>query len=220
MKKIDPVTPNRTQTETGELFESNDTSTRIATGISMVANPLFVALPLFLAVALYTAPSLWQGLVWWIITVLGMTVAPYLFILRGIRSGKITDHHVSDRTQRLIPLTFGLICMIAAFAILIVLHATGQFLATATAVIVVLAGCIAVTQIAQWKISLHASGMAGAVTIVVFIFGPMYALLGLLLIVIGWARWQVRAHTVLQTVGGSILAIILTVGIFFLFRIR
>ena len=97
------------------------------------------------------------------------------------------------------------------------LHASSALLSAATAVIIVLAGCMVVTQVLKWKISLHASGMAGAVTVLVFIFGPLYALLGVLILVIGWARWQVRAHTPLQTLGGTLLAIVITVSTFLLF---
>ncbi|MBO0794569.1 MAG: hypothetical protein J2P36_26955, partial [Ktedonobacteraceae bacterium] len=89
--------------------------------ISDVANPLFVALPTFLVAALATAPNVLQALFWWGITAVGISVAPFLFIWQGVRQGRYTDHHVSRREQRLIPLLFGLGCMVVVFVLLLLL---------------------------------------------------------------------------------------------------
>lgn len=67
-----------------EIFHSKDGVTKVAHIISEVANPLFVAAPTFLIISLKTAPSLWQGLLWWFITVIGVSSAPFLFIVQGV----------------------------------------------------------------------------------------------------------------------------------------
>jgi hypothetical protein len=201
-----------------EIFASDRIPVRMARVVSEVGNPLFVALPLFLIVAIVTAPDVVYALLWWVITVGGMTAAPYLFILRGVRSGKYSDHMVSNRKQRLVPLSFGLGCMVVAFILLLVLGASHAMLATAVAVILVLACCILVTQ--KWKISLHLAGFAGAVTALVFVLGPLCFLLSPLALVLGWARWQVRAHTPWQSVGGAGLAVCITVVTFLAFGVH
>jgi hypothetical protein len=191
---------------------------QIAHVISEISNPLFVALPTFFVIALITAPDILHAILWWIIAVLGISIAPFLFILQGVRKGKLTDHHVSQREQRLVPLVFGLVCMMLSFVFLYLLNASSVLIATMVAVIV--ACCISLAVTKYWKISLHLVGMAGAVTAFVLLFGPRLLVLSPLVLVVGWARWQVRAHTVYQAIAGTILAVTVTVVTFFLFGIH
>ncbi|MBO0797038.1 MAG: hypothetical protein J2P36_39670, partial [Ktedonobacteraceae bacterium] len=53
-----------------------------ARAVSIVANPLLVALPLLLVVSLATG-DLFHALLWWGITVVGVSVIPLLFICRS-----------------------------------------------------------------------------------------------------------------------------------------
>jgi hypothetical protein len=190
---------------------------RLADIVSEVSNPLFVALPTFLVIALATARDIPHAFLWWSVTILGISIAPFLFILRGIRQGRYSDRHVSIRQQRFIPLLFGLGCMVAAFVLLSVLDASRVLMATVTSVIMACGISLLVTH--YWKISLHLVGMAGAVTVFVLMFGPHFLLLSPLVVLVGWARWQVHAHTVLQACAGASLAIGVTVGIFWLFGV-
>lgn len=194
-----------------------ESSKRLAHIISEISNPLFVALPTFLVIAFATAPDIPHALLWWVVAVLGISIAPFLFVLRGVRQGQLSDHHVSVREQRFIPLLFGLGCMAAAFVLLYVLGAPQVLIATVTAVIVACGVSLLITR--YWKISLHLVGTAGAVTVFALLFGPRLWLLSPLVIVVGWARWQVRAHTVLQACVGASLAIGVTVGTFWVFRV-
>ena len=190
---------------------------RLAHIISEVSNPLFVALPTFLVIALVTAPDVPHALLWWIVAVLGISIVPFLFILRGVRQGHYSDHHVSVREQRFIPLLFGLGCMAASFVLLYYLNASRVLIATVTAVIVACGISLLITR--YWKISLHLVGIAGAVTVFALLFGPRFLFLSPLVALVGWARWQVHAHTALQACVGASLAIGVTVAIFYLFGI-
>ncbi len=44
-------------------------------------------------------------------------------------------------------------------------------------------------------------------------------LLAPLVPLVGWARWQLRAHTVAQAVAATMLAIVITLGTFWLFGV-
>jgi membrane-associated phospholipid phosphatase len=197
---------------------SRTVSQHLAHVISEISNPLFIALPTFFVIALMTAPNLLHAILWWIIAVLGISVAPFLFIMQGVRKGKLTDHHVSKREQRLVPLVFGLVCMVLSFVFLYLFRASPVLIATVVAVIVACVISLIVTK--YWKISLHLVGMAGAVTVFVILFGPRLLVLSPLVLLIGWARWQVRAHTIYQAIAGTILAVVVTVATFFLFGIH
>ncbi len=190
---------------------------RLAQVLSEIFNPLFVALPTLLGIARVSAPDLPHALLWWVVAVLGVSIAPTLFVLRGVRSGRYTDHHVSVREQRLVPLLFGAACVVITFILLLALHASRPLIATMTAVIVVLLLATLITRF--WKISLHLVGITGAVTAYTLLFGPLFLFLSPLVLLVGWARWRVGAHTPWQAAAGVALAVSLTTGIFWLWRI-
>ena len=203
----------------GEKKHCLDTSEgpqlRLARIISEVANPIFVAPPIFFIIALYTAPNVTQALLWWVITVVGISAAPLAFILRGVRLGHYSDHHVSMREQRIAPLLFAIGCVILVFVLLIVLHASRPLVATVTAVLAV---CTIATVITRyWKISFHLVGVAGAVTVLWLMFGPLAAVLVPMVVLVAWARWRVGAHTPLQALAGTVLAVSVTIGTCWLF---
>lgn len=185
---------------------------RLAQIVSNVTNPLFVALPTFLLIALSTSPDTPHALLWWAIIAAGVSIAPLLFVRRGVRRGKYSDHHVSIREQRFVPLLFGLGCMLIVFLLLFLLAASRALI---TAVIAVIVTCILALIITRYsKISLHLVGMAGAVTVCVLLYGPLCLLLTPLVLLVGWARWRVQAHTIGQAIAGTILAVSVTVLLF------
>lgn len=179
---------------------------RLAQMVSLIANPLLVALPLYLVVALATAPNITQGLLWWVVTATGISAAPLLFVWRGVRSGRYTDHHVSQREQRLIPLSFALGCMVMVFVLLLLLKASPALMATVTAMITSFVVALMITQFARWKISLHLIGITGAIITLGLVVEPHLFFLAPLILLVGWARWQVHAHTPLQALAGTVLA--------------
>ena len=166
----------KTTNKTAPVGTEQFTRHRVATAISFVANPLFIAIPTFLIIALYAASNPLQGLLWWGITVLGFSLAPLLFIARGVRSGRYSDRHVSLREQRLIPLLFGMGCVVIVFLTLLSLRASPPLLATVTAALITLAIATLVTRF--WtKISFHLVGIAGTATVFTLLFGIVAVLL-------------------------------------------
>ena len=61
-----------------------------------------------------------------------------------------------------------------------------------------------------WKISLHCGVVAGCVTALAYIVTPKRAFLFFLIPVVAWARIQKKRHTLIQTLAGTIIAIIVT----------
>jgi hypothetical protein len=198
-----------------EIFASIETNHRFALFLSNIANPFLGAIPTFLLIAFKTAPSVGLALLWWGVTVVGSSFAPLLFVAYGVRRGIYTDRHVSRREQRFVPLLFGIGCIIAVLLLLHLLHASLAMMATLVAVIVALVIATVITTF--WKISFHLVGVAGAITAISFIFGPLFLLLAPLVVLVAWARWQVRAHTLLQALAGTALAVAVTVVTFGVF---
>ena len=55
-------------------------------------------------------------------------------------------------------------------------------------------------------------GLTAAAGSVLLVLSPLVAL-------IGWARWQVGAHTVAQAIVATVLAVVITIGTFWLVRV-
>jgi hypothetical protein len=157
-----------------------------------VTNPGSVALPTFLVVALHTAPSVGLSLWWWLITTSGISAVPLLHVCLDVCAGRYTDQHLRRREQRLISLSVGLVGTGTTLAVLVLLHSSRALQAPVTAVVVGVVVALAITHGLRWKISLHLGGMAGAVTVFVLLWGWPALLLTPL---VGWAYWQLRAHT-------------------------
>jgi membrane-associated phospholipid phosphatase len=61
----------------------------------------------------------------------------------------------------------------------------------------------------RWKISVHAMGVAGPTTVLLFVFGLWGVLLGLLLPPVIWSRVYLKKHTVAQALVGALAGFVL-----------
>ncbi|TFE22748.1 hypothetical protein [Cohnella luojiensis] len=190
---------------------------KLAYAISFLCNPLLIAVFLYLTISLRTASHPYEGLLWWIIICLGVSIAPILFIRRGVVRGKFSDHDISKREQRLIPILFALGCMAITLILLIFLHVSERLLATFVGMIGAIVAALLITQFARWKISLHLIGITGAVLTLSLLVSPKFYFLAVLIAVVGWARWRLEAHTIMQTIAGVALAAGVTAITFRLF---
>jgi hypothetical protein len=63
---------------------------------------------------------------------------------------------------------------------------------------------------------LTVSSIAGSVTVFELLFGTTLLVVSPPGALVGWARWRVGAHTVAQAVAATLLAVVITVGTFWL----
>jgi membrane-associated phospholipid phosphatase len=62
----------------------------------------------------------------------------------------------------------------------------------------------------RWKISIHASGITGPVTVLTYSLGVVGLFLFGLTVPVGWARIRLGVHTLSQVVAGALLTIATT----------
>jgi hypothetical protein len=94
--------------------------------------------------------------------------------------------------------------------------AARALLATVASVVIGVVIAMAITHGLRWKVSLHLGGIAGSVTVFVLLFAPILLVMSPLVALVGWARWRVGAQTVAQAIVATILAVVITVGTFWL----
>ena len=120
----------------------------------------------------------------------------------------IPDIYASDRRSRTLPF----LAAVAGYGVGSVL----LVLTDAPPLISALMLCYAVNTAVMtlitlvWKISIHASGVAGPAVAFGSAFGLAGYLFLLLVIPVGWSRLALKAHSVSQVAAGALIAIVLT----------
>jgi membrane-associated phospholipid phosphatase len=152
--------------------------------------------------------------------VLGLVAAffaagfPYGLVLIGVRRGRLTDHHISRREQRPRMMAISLASLAAGLLLLLWLDAPRALFALVASMVAGLALTLAVTSF--WKISIHCAAAAGTVASLVILVSPWWLLLVPLVVLIGWARVEIRDHTPVQVVVGSVVGAAVTAGVLLL----
>lgn len=185
---------------------------QVARYISIIFSPVTISLPAIFLVALYNqVPS---SMFFAAIVVLFLSIGPMLYIVVGVSLGKFSDIDVSVRSQRLGPFLFGITSSLAGFFILLFNNAPKNLetvLLTASTI-----GLILMIITLWWKISMHASGIAGTVTFLAVLYGKFVLPAFLLVLLVGWSRVVLKRHTVAQVTTGAILTAAMTLGMLML----
>lgn len=184
-------------------------SVLIARQVSNVLSPITVSIPFTILVALYHARSIVSALAFAGATLLFMSVGPMLYILAGVRTGKFTDPEVSMRSQRSGPYAFSIISTAIGLVILSFLHEPKDLQTVMLTVIA--SGVLMMTITLWWKISLHASTAAGAVTMLTVLYGNMMLPAYLLVVLVCWSRVVLHRHTTTQVIAGALVSILLAI---------
>ena len=204
---------NRTTLDTNENGFLEETCLkpfhiRFAQHISNILAPITISLPLVASVAFYRARDLATALLYALVTLFFLSLAPAIYVLIGVRQGKISDLEITNRSERAGPFLFSILSTIIGLFILLFTNAPKNLetLLFLTGV----SGIIMTVTTLWWKISIHASSLAGAATVLTILYGFVMLPTYLLVILVGWSRVVLRRHTVAQVIAGSLLSIILT----------
>jgi len=177
--------------------------TPLARLVTEILAPAPTVAVLVLLVAWHSAPTAAEAVRWGALAALFVSVMPFLYVVRGVRRGGLTDHHVGVRQQRPLPLLVGVASMLVGLMVLVLWGAPPDLVALVAVVAIGLVTSLLVTLV--WKLSIHAVVVSGAVTILVFVFGPPLLVLAPLVPLVCWARVAVHDHTAAQTVAGAVL---------------
>jgi len=181
---------------------------RFARYVSTILAPATISGPLVIAVALYHVHNLLNTFIYAGITLLFLSLGPLAYILLGVRLGKLSDVDVSRRSERTGPFLFSIASMVIGLCILMYLHGPKNL----ETVLLGTAGTSIILMVTTWwwKISIHAASLAGGVTMLTALYGPVALPAFLLLVLVCWSRVALRRHTVAQVVAGSLVSVVLT----------
>jgi hypothetical protein len=174
---------------------------RTATLISRVATPTLLLAVLYPVVGALAAG--WGGVAWSLVGIVFTVAIPAGIVDLGVRQGRYTDHHLSRREQRAVPLGLSAASVLAGVVVLAVAGAPRAIVALQVAVLVTVLVVTALTLL--WKVSLHVAVVGAAACVLTLLGGGWWALSWLAVPVVGWARLRLTAHTLAQVVVGCAL---------------
>jgi membrane-associated phospholipid phosphatase len=184
------------------------TRIRIARYMSNILAPATISLPFIVLVAFYKAQDNLSALIYACITLFFLSVGPLLYILIGVRLGKLSDIDVSRRSQRAGPFLFGIVSVMIGWLVLTLTNGPRNL--QTVMIIAVFSGIIMMVITLWWKISMHASSLGGAATMLTVLYGAVMLPLFVLLVLVCWSRVTLRRHTVMQVIAGSLVGIVLS----------
>ncbi|MBM0201902.1 phosphoesterase PA-phosphatase [Micromonospora sp. STR1s_5] len=187
-------------------------SARIAHLVTEVLQPAVWAAVMPVVVALIASPTLAAGIGWGALAALFSAVIPFGAILWAKRTGRVTDHHISQREQRKGVLLVGIGSVATSLVLFIALEAPRPLIAMIAVMLVVLAAATAVNQ--WWKLSAHAAVSAGSFAVLTLLIGPAFIAGVLVVTLIGWSRVYLLAHTVAQVAAGAALGAVLAAAVY------
>lgn len=179
---------------------------RVAEAVSLVLNAPFIAMLTFLILINYVGPPSPLTLI--LFSSLFSTLLPILIVYLMTKRGVIPDLFASDRSTRFKPFTGAAASYLLG---VVALRIWG-----APSILVYLMACYLINSLVmmgislRWKISIHASGIAGPSAFLMKQVGLWTWPFWLLALPICWARLELGAHSLGQVAGGIILTTLLT----------
>ena len=174
--------------------------------------PAVLVATLLVLVGWHAGVAVGAGRWWGLPAALFCAIIPFAYIVRGVRRGRLTDHHIAIREQRRVPLVFGVLSVLAGLVVMVVFHAPRELTALVVAGAVGLIVCAAVTH--WWKLSIHTAVASGTATTLVLVYGWGWVLAGTAVALIGWARVRLRAHTPAQVLVGAAIGAAIAATVF------
>ncbi len=183
---------------------------RAAKIISNVTIPTLFSAIVFAVLALSQETSPARAVLVTVICWVSGSLLPAAYVLRLVGQKRVSDIHVPVREQRTRPYLVATFCYALGLVALSLVRA--PFLVWAL-MWCYLSNTLVLTLVNQrWKMSAHAMGATGALAGLTYALGPAVAPCFLIVLMIGWARVRLRAHTIAQVVAGACAGALLTFG--------
>ncbi len=157
----------------------------------------------FVSLSLLDSASLSQTAV----SIIFASVIPIAGIIFIAKTERV-DYDIPKRSMRIKPFIIGIINYFIGFILLLWLKT--PVLMTGLMLAYVINTTIMLVITLYWKISIHAAGVTGPLTFIIYRLGLWSSFLYLLVIPVGLIRLKLKEHTLPQVIAGAILTILIT----------
>ncbi len=178
---------------------------RVARTISNIISPPIMFAITGLALGVYERPF-WPGLAWGAVYSLLIALTPMVVIIYLLRTGRISDIHMSAINERHIPYLIAVISSAVAYALLVLFD--GPMLLRCLAILsFITLGALGLIN-TRWLISIHATAAASTWLILSLVFGWVVSLVLLpFVVLICLVRLYLKRHTPAQVLAGVVLGV-------------
>lgn len=187
---------------------------KISSFVSNITRAPLISIPTFIIINFFLLDSM-DFIKITTISIFFAAILPVIAIVITKKAGI----DLSMRTNRIYPFIIGIISYLIGTVILLLVHAP---LITTILMFCYFSNTLIMFLInLHWKISIHAIGVSGPTTVLIFVFGYFGAILGLILPIVMWNRLYLKKHTVFQVIIGALLGFIFTaIQVSFIFYIN
>lgn len=190
---------------------------RVARLFSNVVSPPVMFAVVGLLAALASRPF-WAALAWAAVFGFFVSLAPILFVLYLLRTGRIVELHMSNTSERNLPYLVAILGSLIVWGLVVLLDGPELIRCLTQLNIVSLATVAIISRF--WLISFHSMAAAAMSLVLGLIFEPVVgiALIPLIGVVVA-VRLYLRRHTVAQVIAGVLLGVgcvlfVVTLGCF------
>lgn len=182
-----------------------------AKAISFFLSPIFVLLPIpFILVAKFTQD--YSYALKWTVFSYAFMLAVALFVVIGVFLGVFSNFDVSKREQRPLLFSFSAFAMFCYLLSLVILDGPKILFIGFFALLL---GLITIAIVNKWiKASLHVATATSVLLFIAIVYKGYFFLLLFLIPLLAWARIKTKEHTLLETVVGSTLGIVITLVVY------
>jgi len=196
---------------TGHLTK-DDFKKQFAEFISYIAYAPVISIPAF-AILNYFFLNLYDFIIVTAICTFFAGILPVLLVYEWIigkrNHGQKIDIDIPERKDRNYPLLIVILSYFIGAAVLYAIHAPPI---TTVLMFSYFSNTLIVFFInLYWKISIHAMGVAGPTTALIYVFGPVGAIFAAIIPVVMWSRVYLKRHTTGQVITGALLGFALTI---------
>ena len=181
---------------------------KLALFTSIIFNPMIISLGAF-GILIFDRPHISENAnAIFFSCFLFSNLIPVLTVLILKKTGRISDLDASRKEQRFMPLFLGIVYSGIGFLVLNSLDAGN--LTQGLMFCYMINTIIIMTITRHWKISIHAAGVAAPI-VALWVHGAHFPILmSGVMILVGWSRVILKAHSVSQVFAGHLLGLLLT----------
>ena len=185
--------------------------------LSTIFNPFLTALALFVILAHTSARGTFDFWFLLFISTFFTSLGPMLYVFWLYGTDRISDLDMSVRHER--ESVFGAFVVFYLLGTLVLWSAHAPILMIASMAAYTLSTLVVQYITRYWKISTHALGITAPLVALTLLYGQQTLPFLILVPMVGWARVYLKAHTLLQVVAGSLLALGSTMLFFHIFHV-